>query len=129
MELILDGKKVTFKSVGVKSERSTWPTIDGGPKPPTIVLTGERASDGKLFFLAVSTAIKEFCPSKGQGVTVQGVLIEGRTGFLNPKGFKMVSGEAKLEVAGMSSGAEVRGEMTVEITTMKGGEAPPLKFR
>jgi hypothetical protein len=129
MELTLDGKKVTFKSVGVKSERSTWPTIDGGPKPPTIVLTGERASDGKLFFLAVSTAIEEFCPSKGQGVTVQGVLIEGRMGFLNPKGFKMVSGEAKLEVAGMSSGAEVRGEMTVEITTMKGGEAPPLKSR
>ena len=122
LDLLLEGKRVSFKQIGVSAELSKWPTPDGSPQPPTIVFTGTRESDGKQFVLGMSPALEDFRPTKGKSVTVQGVLIEGKLGWLNPKAYKMASGQAKFELAEMKAGAVVRGEMEVKIVEMSGGE-------
>ncbi len=122
LTLKLGGEFVKFSEIGVTAQRSTVPTIDGGPKPPAIVFTGKRATDGQLLVIAISCEATDFQPGNGGSVTVQGILFEGRLGWMGTKGITLVGGTAKLESAAMQSGAEVRGTLELEVAKLRGGE-------
>ena len=122
MDLQLDGERVEFKQIGVSAELSKWPTRDGSPQPPTIVFTGTRKSGGLRLTLAFSMAPADFRPTNGKSVSVQGVVIEGRLGFLNPRAWKMMSGRVTFERAEMKPGAAVRGKVKLHIVKMAGGK-------
>ncbi len=126
MDLKLEGERVEFKQIGVSAELSKWPTPDGSPQPPTIVFTGTRKSGGLRLTLAFSIAPADFRPTNGKSVSVQGVVIEGRFGFLNPRAWKMMSGRVTFETAEMKPGAAVRGKVKLEIVKMAGGKPTRL---
>ena len=68
----------------------------------------------------------DFRPTNGKSVSVQGVVIEGRFGFLNPRAWKMMSGRVTFERAEMKPGAAVRGKVKLEIVKMAGGKPTRL---
>ena len=98
-------------------------------EPPSILVIGERPSDGKTFTLALTIAVEDFRPTGEHGVMVQGDLIEGKLGFLNPKAMKMVSGLATLSAASTVDGETVAGEVSVEFALMRGGEPTKMAWK
>ncbi len=124
---MLEGETVSFKQLSVSAELSQCPTPDGSPQPPAIVFTGNRRSDGRQFVIGMSPSLEDFRPGNGESVTIQGVLIEGTLGFLNPSAYKMASGQAKFELAEMKAGAVVRGELSLKIVEWAGGETDRFK--
>lgn len=135
IDLTLDGESVAFRQIGVTAE----PTRDmsfafrGGPKPPTVVLTGIRESDGKRLTLAMGLGIESFKPSD-QPVGMIGVLIEGSLlGFfakmmLNPSDITLVDVKATFDEASMEAGAAVKGKLEMKIIQFAGGKAPKLAW-
>lgn len=120
LEFTLDGEKITFKQLGVSSERSTWPQGPGerGPQPPAITFTGRRASDGKKVVIGFSQPIKRF--HAGETAEINGVMFVGALGFMNPKGMRWLSGTATYEQAAMTKDAPVKGTVTFEMVQMVG---------
>jgi hypothetical protein len=128
IELILDGEVVKFKQIGVSAEpkKTPGPRDKLGRRLPTIVFTGLRESDGKQFVIGFETASEGFEAATGKDVGVGGIVIEGKLGFLNPRGFKLVSGTVRFEAAGMTEGDEVRGSINLTVVRMAGGQAKYL---
>lgn len=121
LKLVLNGEEIKFKQIGVSAEPSKIPT--GEPiKPPSIVFSGLRESDGKLFIVGIGTSPADFKPTK-QPIYTQGILIEGKLGIFNPAGYKMLGGMLTLEAAEMKPGAAVKGSLELQIVTMAGGKA------
>jgi hypothetical protein len=87
------------------------------------VLSGIRASDSKKLTLTLSLNRDTFAASAGKTVPIHGTLAEGEGGFnfFNPFGGRTVSGELKLEKAGITPGAPVAGEFQVKIAETRGG--------
>ena len=125
LELIIGTEPVVFKQLGVSAEPTKFPApVDkNGRKPPTLIFSGLRESDDKLFIVAVGLAGVDFRPTNGGSVVVQGILIEGAVGIFNPAGFKFLSGTTKFDAAEMAPGANVRGSLELQIFKMMGGEA------
>ncbi len=129
LELLLNGKPVELGPITIKSAPSTWPSPNKGPKPPTVVITAKRKSDGQQIIMAISVERDDFHASKGKPVIAQGALIEGALGFLARKGPKMAAGEAIFEEAAMTPGAPIRGRATVKIVQMEGGSTSRFRPR
>lgn len=99
------------------------------PGLPAGSLTGTRKSDGLRLTLAFSLAPADFRPTNGKSVSVQGVIIEGRLGFLNPRAWKIMSGRATFERAEMKPDAAVRGEVKLNIVKMVRGKSTRLEAK
>ena len=129
LELVLDNETVKFKQLGVSAEPAKFPgpTDNAGRKPPTVVFTGLRESDGQQFVLGVGMDSSDFRPTIGDPFVAQGLLIEGKFGILNPAGYKFLSGTAKFEAAGREVGAAVRGSLDLKIVRLAGGQAKYIR--
>lgn len=125
--LRLDGKSVELETVSAKAEWSAFPPPDGGPRPPTVVFTGKRKSDGMQLHFAIGFNRSDFRPTVGEPLPVMGVMVEGALGWLNPKAYRMLSGSMNLEVAGTEDGAPVRGRVKFGVAKIFGGESPPWR--
>jgi len=125
LELKLRGEVVEFRELRVTIARSTWPTLDGQPGPPTITFAGRRASDSRRLTLAFSPDAEDFRPDSGP-VRVQGVFFEGRQGKPEDTAWNMVSGIAEFTEGTTEPGAACEGRVTLRIVGMRGGE--PASF-
>ena len=90
----------------------------GKPRPPTIVFTGERESNGKKLTLAVATSRDHFRPDSSTPVPVQGMLLQG-SGFFAIGGLRFVSGTATFDKAEMKRGAPVEGRVKLKVLHMR----------
>ena len=124
IELTLNGKPVKFLQVGASAEPSKWPARGDG-RPPAIILSGERESDGEPLMLMMSLSDGSLRPTKKPAV-VRGMLIEGAQGaLLDPKRIKFVTGSMKLDEAEMKDGAAVSGKVDLKIMRIAGGKPKP----
>jgi spore coat protein CotH len=128
IKFVLDGEAIKFKQIGVSAEpkKTPGPRDKSGRRKPTIVFTGLRESDGKQFIIGFETESEGFEAANGEAVPVGGIVIEGKLGFLNPKGFKMISGTARFKAAKREEGAEVQGSIDLKVVKMAGGQAKYL---
>ena len=116
LKLILDGKEVQLKVVGVSAERSTMG--EERPRPPAIVFSGKRRSGGKRVTVAFGLSIGRFRPTDGETVKVEGVMFEG----FAFDAMQWMTGEASFEKASMKNGDPVVGRVSLAIVKMVGGE-------
>jgi spore coat protein CotH len=122
IELILDGERVEFEKIGVYAEYSKFPPVPAGqPKPPSIIFSGIRKSDGKEITLGIGLPIADFHSTKNEPVGISGLLIVGRVGLFSK--IRMGGGEATFENAAMKDGAVVKGKLTFTVTQMNLGGA------
>jgi len=121
-ELQLDGKPVKFQQVGVIAEYGR--SRGGGERPPTIIFTGKREPNGKKLTLSIGMQPDQFHPTNGKTVSVGGMLVEGFVLF-NLARMKFAGGTASLENAAVEDGSPVKGQITVQIMQMTGGQ--PIK--
>ena len=123
VELTLEGQPVTFTKIGAVAEPGKMsPKESDGNKPPSIVIHGQRKSDGKHIIIGVGLSGDQFRPSHTKQVSVQGLMMEGAFGFLNPKTMRFLSGKMTLTQAERKAGAPVSGEMQLTLVKIKGGE-------
>ena len=115
LKLILDGKEVPLKVVGVSAERSTMG--EERPRPPAIVFSGKRRSGGKRVTVAFGLSIGRFRPTDGKTVKVEGVMFEG----FAFDAMQWMTGEASFEKASMKNGDPVVGRVSLAIVKMVGG--------
>ncbi|MAE64363.1 MAG: hypothetical protein CMJ18_08825 [Phycisphaeraceae bacterium] len=121
LKLTVDGEVVAFKQIGVSAERSTWPRPgERGPKPPNLVFTGTRKSDGKIVVVAFGCPIRHFHPTEGKPTKAEGIMFVGRMGFLNFKAMRMLSGTIHFAAAGFKPDAPVSGTFKLTIVKMVG---------
>ncbi|MDP6929545.1 MAG: hypothetical protein QF412_07580, partial [Planctomycetota bacterium] len=118
LTLVLDGKHVALTRVGVSAAPGRLPS-SRERRPPTIVFSAERESDGKVLTISASLSSADFKPSGKKGKSVSGLFMEGQLGFFSSGGIKTISGTARLDAAGMMPGDPVKG--SVELVLMKMG--------
>lgn len=119
LEMVLNKEPVEFKQLGVSAEPSQPAPgeREGKERPPAIIYTGERKSDGKKLTLAVVTTRELFRPDAKTPVPVQGMLLQG-TGFFSFGGMRFVSGTATFTSALMEPDAPVEGRVELKILRM-----------
>ena len=135
MELMLGDEQVSFRQVGGSAEPNKDWNVGrrNGQRPPTIVLTGIRDSDGKRLTLAMGLGADSFRPSKSP-VGMFGVLIEGNMlaflakAIFNPMGLRMAEGKARFTRASMEPGEAVEGRMEFAIFNFAGGKSPRVPW-
>ena len=136
IDLTLNGEPVTFRQIGATAEPSKDLNFAfrAGPKPPTLVLTGLRESDGRRLTLAMGLGIKSFRPTQ-EPVGMIGVLIDGNVlGFLaqlmfNPSSITLIDAQATFDEASMESGSPVQGQVQFKIMKFAGGKAPKADWK
>jgi len=135
IDLMIKDEQVKFRQIGVVAEPSKdWSSaFKQGPKPPSLVLTGIRDSDGKRLTLAMGLSIESFHPSK-KPVGMIGIMIEGSLlGFmakmmLNPSGITLIDAKATLKEASMEADEPVQGKLDFKIMQFAGGKAPKVSW-
>ncbi len=121
LELELNGKSVEMVELGAYAERSKWPSPEP-VKPPSIVITGKRKSDGKQLTFGTGLSSELFKPTAGEPVEIGGIFMVGQS-FMTPDGrMRMIGGLATFEQTSMSKGDPVKGTMELTIVEMKGGQ-------
>jgi spore coat protein CotH len=135
IDLTLHDEQVAFRQIGATAEPSKdWNLARGARKPPTIVLTGFRESDGRRLTLVMGLGRADFRPTK-KPVTMFGVLIDGNVFFflaravLNPMGLSLIEAQATFDEAGMETGAPVRGELALKVMKFAGGQSPRVSWQ
>ena len=123
-EMQLDGKPVKFQQLGVIAEYGR--SRRGGDRPPSIIFTGKKEPNGKKLTLSLGMKADQFHPTDGKTVDVGGMLVDGFVLF-NLGRMKFAGGTASLEQAELKDGSPVKGEITVRIMQMTGGQ--PIKSR
>ena len=124
LELIMDGEPVEMKDVIAYTERSKSPAPFAPPSTTdtAIIISGTRKSDGKQLMLATSLPTKEFSPSNGEEVEVNGIFMLNNQ-FMSPGGaMRMIGGTAILEEAAPVEGEPVSGTLKLKIMELKGGK-------
>lgn len=135
VDLTMNNEPVTFRQVGVIAEPSKDLSFAfrSGPRPPTIVLTGIRESDGQRLTLAMGLNMDSFRPRE-EPVGMMGVLIEGNVlSFLarvifNPASITLVDAKATFDQASMETGAAVEGKVELKIMQFAGGKSPKMAW-
>ena len=124
IDLEIDGKQVELQQAGAFAAPSKWPSPDD-EQPPSIVIMGNRKSDGTRLTLGTGVSDQQFRPTVGEPVQIGGVLLEGK-GVMNfIRGLHFIGGTVKLDDASVDQGAPVKGTMELTIVKMKGGK--PVK--
>jgi hypothetical protein len=123
IELELNGERIEFNQIGAYSEHSKFPPLPPGtPKPPAIIFTGQRKSNGKEIILGMGLPIERFHPTEGESVEIGGILLDGGIVAMLSGDLKMMGGKASFEKAAMKDGAIVKGRVELAIVQMSDGK-------
>ena len=124
MTVEMDGQPVEIRQVGVYSEKNKdKKQSEDGVRNPTVVLTFQRAKDGKTFILGVGCPARQFHPTGDEPLRVDGILLDkGLFGLFIGSEFKFVTGTLNLDSAGMTDGDPVIGSISVSIFQIAGGK-------
>ena len=125
LQFSLNGETVTFKDnkIGIYAAFSRRGRRGGGS--PTIVITGNRASNNKQLTLSIGLPASDFQPTAKQAV-VQGYCMEG-----NADGIRAIFGGAKrqslagfvhFDQASIDAGAPISGKLELQVLQMTGGK-------
>ncbi len=117
---MLHGQLVKFKRLGVSAEPGQRAPGEprGTPRPPAVIFTGERESDGKKLTIAFVTSRDLFRPDSSTPVPVQGLLLQG-SGIFAMGSFRFLSGTATFDKAERKSGAPVEGRVKLKVLHMR----------